>query len=235
MESERPPAERDEGPSEADIARAERVAHRESGRSPGGRRVNIWLVLGLALGVIFVASLLIDLLVFVPRGRQDGPVGDALEQATVTRVIDGESIAVRVGDREVTVRYIGVGAPALGDSHAGAAVAANRQLVSGREVMLGRDTQDKDELGRLLRYVFVDGTMVNAVLIASGYVRATDPGDNQTFEAEFRRLEAEARGEGRGIWSALGGAQRTSLDETDGGLVVSGRGPGTVNLAADGG
>ena len=41
----------------------------------------------------------------------------------------------------------------------------NRELVEGELVRLESDTTDRDAHGRLLRYVYVDKTFVNAVFI----------------------------------------------------------------------
>ena len=89
--------------------------------------------------------------------------------------MDGDTIAVRVDKRVLTVRYIGVNtrdSRMPGDSmDAGPTEAAefNRALVLGQTVRLEMDTRETDAQGRLLAYVYVGDLMVNAELVANGY------------------------------------------------------------------
>jgi micrococcal nuclease len=71
----------------------------------------------------------------------------------VVKVVDGDTIHVRVGDRMERVRYIGVNAPELGQPGGREATEANRKLVEGQPVNLELDIQDRDRYGRLLAYV----------------------------------------------------------------------------------
>ena len=105
----------------------------------------------------------------------------------VVRVMDGDTIAVRVDKSVLTVRYIGVNtrdARMRGDSvDAGPSEATefNRALVLGQTVRLEMDAQEKDAQGRLLAYVYVGDLMVNAELIANGYAEvAVKPGSSRS-------------------------------------------------------
>lgn len=98
----------------------------------------------------------------------------APESAFVIKVIDGDSIRVKIKDEIFEVRYIGMNAPEYGqdeDDIAEAATRANRQLVEGKEILLFRDVSNVDRYERLLRYVFVDGMFVNQRLVEDGYAR----------------------------------------------------------------
>lgn len=100
------------------------------------------------------------------------------EKAEVVAVVDGDTIRVRIGGREFTVRYIGIDTPdEVGRPYASEATEANRRLVGGRAVELEKDVSETDGFGRLLRYVYVEtsaGTvMVNAELVRLGFARAT--------------------------------------------------------------
>ena len=99
-----------------------------------------------------------------------GPNGPT-ESATVVRVVDGDTIVVDRGRGEEKLRYIGIDTPEtvkpgspvewMGPE----ASAANKALVAGRHVTMEKDVSETDQYGRLLRYVWLDGTtMVNAVL-----------------------------------------------------------------------
>ena len=130
------------------------------------------------------------------------------ESARVLRVIDGDTILVEVGGREERVRYIGVDTPetVAPDRPPGCfgpeASAANAALVEGKVVQLERDVSDRDRFGRLLRYVYVDGTLVNDELVRDGYATATTFPPDVRENARLRSREREARHAGRGLWSA---------------------------------
>jgi micrococcal nuclease len=96
----------------------------------------------------------------------------SLEQATVLEVIDGDTIDVSIDGKRQRVRYYGIDAPEQGDKCYQEATERNRQLV-GTIVRLEADARDKDEHGRLLRYVFTDdGISVDAALISEGLAKA---------------------------------------------------------------
>jgi micrococcal nuclease len=138
----------------------------------------------------------------------DGP--GAASEAAVVRVVDGDTIAVRLRGRAERVRYIGVdtpesvkpGTPVQCFAHA--AAAENARLVAGERVRLVRDVEARDRFGRLLAYVYRvrDGRFVNAELVRRGYARTLTIPPNVRFADRFAGLARAARAAGRGLWSA---------------------------------
>ncbi len=127
---------------------------------------------------------------------------DALQRVLVRRVIDGDTIELASGER---VRYIGIDAPEERPTReplAREATKANRGLVEGRYVFLVSGVQDRDRHGRLLRYVFVDGILVEADLVREGLARAHEYQMGQPYTQCVGLLEEEARSHGQGIWGA---------------------------------
>ena len=128
-------------------------------------------------------------------------------EGTVVRVVDGDTIHVRLPDRVEKVRYIGVNTPEVhhpkkGEEPGGrAALDVNRTLVNGRRVRLETDVQARDRYGRLLAYVWIGELMVNAELVRRGYARTLEIPPNTDFADRFERLERRAREEGRGLWA----------------------------------
>lgn len=116
----------------------------------------------------------------------------------VTRVIDGDTIEIGGGYH---VRYIGIDAPEKGEPFYGEATEANRNLVEGKKVYLEKDVEDKDANGRLLRYVWLDNTMVNTELVKLGYAYSYSYPPNVKYQAYFLQLEKEARKQKLGLWS----------------------------------
>ena len=126
----------------------------------------------------------------------------------MTNVVDGDTIDVLIEGRELRVRYIGIDTPETVDPRRPVgcfgreASERNRQLVEGRAVGLERDVSETDQYGRLLRYVWVDGQMVNAALAEEGYATATAYPPDVRYAELFAALEAEAREESRGLWGS---------------------------------
>jgi micrococcal nuclease len=134
-----------------------------------------------------------------------GSAGAPIE-GTVVRVVDGDTIHVQLADRVEKVRYIGVDSPEVhhpvkGEEPGGrAAASVNRGLVEGRRVRLELDVRTRDRWGRLLAYVWVGETMINAELIRLGYAHVTTVPPNVRYQQLFVKLHREAREAGRGLW-----------------------------------
>lgn len=120
-----------------------------------------------------------------------------MEQVLVVRVIDGDTIELQDGRR---VRYLGIDTPELGEDYGAEASARNMELVENKVVELQRGKRDKDEYGRLLRYVYVDGVFVNAELIAQGYARAYIFDPDERYSQVLVQLEQYAKIRERGLW-----------------------------------
>lgn len=127
--------------------------------------------------------------------------------AQVVRVTDGDTIRVRLDGKELAVRYIGIDTPETVDPRRDVqcfgreASAFNAQLVGGKTVELERDVSETDRFGRLLRYVYVDGRMVNEELVRNGYATATSYPPDVKYQDRFLALEREARAKGTGLWA----------------------------------
>ncbi len=140
--------------------------------------------------------------------RPTGPT----ETAPVVRVVDGDTIIVRIGGRDERLRYIGMDTPEtvkpdtpvqwMGPE----ASRANAALVAGRTVVLEKDVSETDQYGRLLRYVWLDDggrwTLVDLELVARGFAQVeTDPPDVK-YADRFVAAERAARSAGLGLWGA---------------------------------
>lgn len=126
----------------------------------------------------------------------------------VVRIVDGDTIHVRVGERVEKVRYIGVNTPEVhhprkGEEPGGRQAATiNRALVEARDVRLETDVQTRDRYGRLLAYVWVGETMINAELVRRGYAQVMTIPPNVRHQRLLLGLQREARDAGRGLWAA---------------------------------
>jgi len=116
----------------------------------------------------------------------------------VTEVIDGDTFKTEQGN---AVRLLGINAPEIHDPGGDIAKHVLTHMVMGKNVRLERDATDKDDYGRLLRYVFVDGMFINAEMIRMGYAELRFyPPDTQYLE-DIRKLEKMAIRNRQGLWA----------------------------------
>ena len=146
----------------------------------------------------------------LPATGEEGAASGAGQAASalVTRVVDGDTIEVRIGRAEDDVRYIGIDTPetvkpgepvqCFGPQSS----AANKRLVEGRKVRLVFDRERRDVYGRLLAYVYRDEVFVNAALVRGGYARTLTITPNTARAGLFHRLARDAGRAGRGLWGA---------------------------------
>jgi len=97
------------------------------------------------------------------------------QTARVIKVIDGDSILVKMDGSLYEVRYIGINTPEFYSEERKSAILAtqaNERILFGQEVYLFKDVSNTDKFGRLLRYVFTENEFVNLVLIQNGFAES---------------------------------------------------------------
>jgi micrococcal nuclease len=145
-------------------------------------------------------------------------------KATVTRVIDGDTIEVNIGGAVHRLRYIGVDAPepdSVDTNTRNIALKSagnNNEMVGGKTVELEKDVSETDRYGRLLRYVYVDGLMANAELVRLGYAQATPYPPDTRYQGKFSELQRSAQQARAGMWGSSG--YYTAPSPTEKGLYV---------------
>ena len=159
------------------------------------------------------------------QGRQG-----RLVEARVLGVVDGATVEVQIGDQVFRVHYLGVdlAEPEQNDrpSLSQQALEYNRFLVEGRTVELERGSTETDLSGNLLRYVYVDGEMVNKALLTNGYATVSEFPSDFEYKMEFLVAEETAKASSRGVWAPPAGRDRSLLDATA--TPVPGFGGGTL-------
>jgi micrococcal nuclease len=145
----------------------------------------------------------------------------ALENATVVRIVDGDTINVRYQGQDASVRLIGIDTPesrankkankdamrsgqdvkkitAMGKK----ATAYVKSIVApGDNVFIEFDVQKQDRYGRLLAYVYLaGGQMLNEEIIRGGYASVMTVPPNVMYQHRFIKAYKEARENRRGFW-----------------------------------
>jgi micrococcal nuclease len=131
--------------------------------------------------------------------------------ATVTHVVDGDTVDLQIAGTTERVRLLGIDTPetvkpdtpvqCFGPE---ASARTKALLPDGTAVLVQRDAEARDRYGRLLGYVWrrADGRFVNADLVSGGYARILSITPNTAHRAELARLAGEARTAGRGLWAS---------------------------------
>lgn len=143
-----------------------------------------------------------------------GADGDAVEaNATVVRVVDGDTIVADVSGQEEKVRLIGIDTPESvkqGSPVECFGKEASRRtselLPEGTPIRLELDLEERDRYERLLAYVYrsSDGLFVNLALATDGYAGVLTYPPNVAHTDDFRRAVADARADGTGLWASCG-------------------------------
>ncbi|QST01796.1 thermonuclease family protein [Pontibacillus sp. ALD_SL1] len=134
------------------------------------------------------------------------------EQATVSRVVDGDTIEVTYNGKTEDVRLLLVDTPEV--KHPSkpvqefgpeASAYAKKMLTPGTKVGLEFDGPKRDKYDRLLAYIWVDGQNFNKALLENGYARLAyryDP--PYTHYETFMKAQNQAKSQDLGIWSVEG-------------------------------
>ncbi|MBW3555738.1 MAG: thermonuclease family protein [Actinobacteria bacterium] len=137
--------------------------------------------------------------------------------ATVVRVVDGDTVRVKLGDTEEAVRLIGIDTPethgrgGLRECFGQEATRRTEALLpKGTRVRVVRDVEARDRYRRLLAYVYRedDGMFVNLVLAREGYAAPLTIPPNVAHAEEIVAAAAGAREQSLGLWGRCGDADR---------------------------
>ena len=141
----------------------------------------------------------------IPTTPTPAVKGEQVQEALVTRVIDGDTIQIEGGKK---VRYIGIDTPETVDPRKPVqcfgyeASNKNKELVGGKKVRLEKDVSETDKYGRLLRYVWVGDILVNDYLVRQGYAQSYTYPPDVKYQNQFLEAQKEARKNNRGLWKA---------------------------------
>ncbi|OCA83722.1 thermonuclease family protein [Pseudobacillus wudalianchiensis] len=127
---------------------------------------------------------------------------------TVVYVVDGDTFDVKLSNgKKERVRMTLVDTPETKHPRLGVqpfgpeASAFTKKLLTGQDVALEMDVQERDRYGRVLAYVWLDGQLVNEQLIAKGLARVAIFPPNTKYVDRFEQVQQKAREQRLGIWS----------------------------------
>lgn len=136
------------------------------------------------------------------------------EKAVVTRHVDGDTVYVKIGNKECKVRFIGINCPESTirlDPYGKEASNYTKSKLLGKTIYLQKDVSNTDKYGRLLRYVWLQkptsinekeirSKMFNAILVINGYAQAATYPPDVKYSNYFVKFQSEARNKNIGLW-----------------------------------
>jgi micrococcal nuclease len=162
------------------------------------------------LKLVFLVGILLSFLLITSN------LGEALKliPAQVVRVIDGDTIEAKFGNRIEKIRFIGVNCPESTirvEPYGKEASNFTKKWLSNRKIYLELDVQTYDKYGRLLAYIWLSqpkdtsekeirNKMFNAILLLYGYAQVMTVPPNVKYVDYFLKFQREAREKGVGLW-----------------------------------
>ncbi len=149
-----------------------------------------------------------------PSPTTPNPTGSGASNATVVRVIDGDTIDADIGGANERIRLIGIDTPETKKPNTPiqcygpeASEFTKHTLPVGTRILIVRDLEARDDYGRLLGYVYrsSDGLFVNLQLAVEGFARPLTFHPNDTHAAEFVAAARAAEAADLGLWAACSG------------------------------
>lgn len=123
--------------------------------------------------------------------------------ARVVSIPDGDTVEVFTpGERyKIPIDLYGIDCPEKQQAFGLAAKEATAALVGGKEVWI--ETLSIGRSGRRGAVITVAGKNVNEILVSKGWAWVHPDYCQHPFCADWRKLQAEARTDRRGLWTAL--------------------------------
>lgn len=150
--------------------------------------------------IAFISGFLFGYIYFSAGGKISLKIG--LEKALVTKVVDGDTIVIEGGD---SVRLLGMDTPEKGQKFYQEAKDFLTERVLMKEIKLEKDKTGKDQYGRLLRYVWLNSTLINTELVENGLAKALSYDPNIKYKDLIAKKEKEAMDSKIGIWNITNG------------------------------
>ncbi len=128
--------------------------------------------------------------------------------AVVTRVVDGDTVHVRLGERDVAVRLIGIDTPEKDGPYTRQecfgleATDYTTQRLEGRQVSLEFDVERTDRYDRTLAYVWLGDELFDEQVVREGFARVATFPPNVRYVDRFTAAERDAQAANRGLWGS---------------------------------
>lgn len=167
--------------------------------------------------------------------REDEKNSDNFIEATISKVIDGDTVTVNVDGKDYKLRMIGVDTPETVhpskpvEYFGKEASDFSKKTLTGRKVYLEKDTSNTDRYNRLLRYIWlekpeslanptrydIENLMFNGILLREGFANAASFPPDVKYQAIFKEIEKEAEAKGKGLWGEKSSQDNPSNEDIE--------------------
>lgn len=143
--------------------------------------------------------------------------------AQIVRVVDGDTVKIKTSNgKQETVRLLLIDTPEtvhpskpVQPFGPEASKFSKELMPAGSEVEVETGIGERDKYGRLLAYFYVDGKMVNKLLLEKGLARvAYVYAPNTKYLDELEAIQKQAQKEEIGIWSIENYATSKGFDDS---------------------
>ena len=159
---------------------------------------NSKMIWGLVAVVLIAAILFGVLYVYNNRDIPAPTLPEDAVPATVTYVIDGDTVVCSIEGQEITVRLIGIDAPesvnhdeSKNTEEGRLASEYTKGMLTGKKVYLEYDEEKKDQYDRTLAYVWLEGELFNKRILEDGHAVLLTIPPNEKYTEILQRAAGE--------------------------------------------
>ena len=164
----------------------------------------ILIVVVLVLGVLLTPKSAVDSLKntvinFVEEGEK--------QQVEFVYAIDGDTAVFMVNGKEESIRFLSINCPEYTSSKEKwgkeATEFTKSVLKNAKTIEIEKDhmAMDRDNYDRLLRWVWVDGQLIEELLVSNSLASVSYTNGQYKYDKRLMSLEEEAKQAKTGIWS----------------------------------
>lgn len=124
----------------------------------------------------------------------------------VVKITDGDTVVLENGYK---IRLIGIDAPELSHNGNKAECYSNEStdklsnLILNKYVKLEKDRTDEDRYKRKLRYIYLDNTLINEVMVKDGFAKSYPYPPDVKYQDQIELAQKSAKSNSIGMWSNL--------------------------------
>ncbi|TDF87929.1 thermonuclease [Paenibacillus piri] len=128
------------------------------------------------------------------------------ESVKVERVVDGDTLEIKLNGKKEKVRLIGIDTPETKKPNTPVmfygkeASDYTKKRLENKTVELEWDVERRDKYARLLAYVWIGDELYNRTLVKEGYARIATFPPNVKYVELFKKDQEEARKKEKGLW-----------------------------------
>lgn len=140
----------------------------------------------------------------------------SLTEATVYKIVDGDTIYVKIKNKSYKMRMVGINCPEYTKEiqfYGKESTEYTKNELLGKKVYLEMDVSNTDQYDRILRYIWLDipteineqeirSKLFNAVLVIKGFARAGYYPPDLKYTDYLKDFQQEAKDSNLGMWNS---------------------------------